>query len=76
MIISTNAEKAFDKIQHHFMIKHFKTRNRDFAGGPAVKNPPSNAGDAGSIPSQGTNMPHAVGKLSPCTTTTELEPLN
>ena len=29
-----------------------------------VKNPPSNAGDAGSIPGQGTKIPHAAGQLS------------
>ena len=29
----------------------------------AVKNPPANAEDVGSIPSQGTKIPHAVGKL-------------
>ena len=28
----------------------------DFPGGPVVKNPPSNAGHTGSIPSQGTQM--------------------
>ena len=33
----------------------------DFPGGPVVKNPPFNAGDAGSIPGQGTKIPHAVG---------------
>ena len=38
---------------------------RDFPGGPVVKNPPPNAGDAGSIPGQGTRIPHAVGQLSP-----------
>ena len=36
-----------------------------------VKNPSSNAGDAGSIPSWGTKIPHAVGQLSPRATTTE-----
>ena len=36
-----------------------------------VKNPPSNAGDAGSIPGLGTKIPHAVGQLSPCATTAE-----
>ena len=30
--------------------------NRDFPGGPVVKNPPSNAGDAGSIPGQMQGM--------------------
>ena len=43
----------------------------DFPGGPVVKNPPSDAGDTGSIPGLGTKIPHAVGQLSPCTTTTE-----
>ena len=37
---------------------------RDFSGGPVVKNPRSNAGDTGSIPGQGTKIPHAVGQLS------------
>ena len=32
---------------------------RDFPGGPVVKNLPSNAGDAGSIPVRGTKIPHA-----------------
>ena len=36
-----------------------------------VKNLPSNAGDVGSIPGQGTKIPHATGQLSPCATTTE-----
>ena len=35
----------------------------NFLGCPVVKNPPSNAVDTGSIPSQGTKIPHAVGKL-------------
>ena len=35
-----------------------------------VKNLPSNAGDASSIPSLGTKIPHAAGQLlSPCATT-------
>ena len=33
----------------------------DFSGGPVVKNPPSDAGHTGSIPSRGTKMPHAWG---------------
>ena len=36
-----------------------------------VKNPPSNAGDAGSIPGQGTKIPHATGQLSLRAATTE-----
>ena len=48
----------------------------DFPGGPMEKDPPYNAGDTGSIPGQGTKIPHAAGQLSPPATTTELVPLN
>ena len=33
-----------------------------FPGGPVVKNLPSNVGDTGSIPGQGTEAPHAPGQ--------------
>ena len=47
-----------------------KTRNKgDFSGGPVAKNLPSNAGDKGLIPGQGTKIPCAVGQLSPRATT-------
>ena len=36
-----------------------------------VKNLPSDVGDVGLIPDQGTRIPHARGQLSPFTTTTE-----
>ena len=36
-----------------------------------VKNPPSNAGDSGSIPGWGTKRPHAMEPLSLCTTSRE-----
>ena len=36
-----------------------------------VNNPPGNARDAGSIPSQGTKILYASEQLSSCTTTTE-----
>ena len=49
---------------------------RDSPGGPVVKNPPSNVGDAGSIPGPGTKIPHATGQISPCATTIELSRLN
>ena len=42
---------------------------QDFPGGPVVKNPPYNAGDAGSIPGRRTKIPHATEKLSPCSST-------
>ena len=48
----------------------------DFPGGPVVKNPPFNAGGAGSILGWKTKIPRAVGQLSPHTTTTELAHLN
>ena len=48
----------------------------NFPGGPVVKNPPSNAGNAGSIPGQGTKIPQATEQLSPCTRTTEFACLN
>ena len=37
---------------------------RDFPGGPVVKNPSCNAGEAGSVPCRGTKTPHAMGQLS------------
>ena len=40
-------------------------------GGPVVKNPPSNAGDVGSIPGRGSKIPHATGQLSLRAATTE-----
>ena len=41
----------------------------DFPGGPVVKNPPSNAGNLGSIPGPETKISH--GQLSPCAATPE-----
>ena len=45
-------------------LRLIKTWLRDFPGDPVVKNPPSNAGDVGSIPGWGTKIPHAMGQLS------------
>ena len=36
-----------------------------------IRNPSSNAGYVGSIPGQGTKIPHAAGQLSPRATTRE-----
>ena len=55
---------------------HLIPTDQDFPGGPVVKNPPYDAGDAGLIPGQGTKIPHAAGQLNPCATTTELALLN
>ena len=41
-----------------------KTKLGHFSGGPGVKNPPYNTGDVGSIPGQGSKIPHAAGQLS------------
>ena len=41
-------------------IQELFTRN--FSGGPVVKNPPSNAGDVGSIPGWGTKIPCVMEK--------------
>ena len=38
----------------------------DFPDGPVVKNPPSNAGDSGSIPGWGTKSPHATSTEPVC----------
>ena len=57
----------------------FKMKNkkiRDFLRSPVVKNPPSNAGVMGLTPGWGTKIPHAVGQLSPCATTTDPVRLN
>ena len=37
-----------------------KPYQRDFPGGPVVKNPSSSAGGAGSIPGRGTKISHAA----------------
>ena len=43
----------------------FTLKMQDFHGGPMVENPPSSAGDMGSIPGHGSKMPHCTGQLSP-----------
>ena len=48
-----------------------KRSKGDFHGDPVVKNSPCNAGDLGSIPGQGTKIPHVVDQLSPSATTRE-----
>ena len=43
-----------------------KERKRGLPGGPAVKNPPSNAAGTGLICGPGTKIPHITEQLSPC----------
>ena len=50
--------------------------NGDFPGGPVVKNPPSKAGDTGSILRRGTKIAHDAGQLSLRAATIELAHLN
>ena len=59
-----------------FVVGHQKAKLGDFPGSPVVKNLPSNAGDVGSIPGQGTKIPHAAGQRNPLATTIELARLN
>ena len=49
----------------------FTTQGEDFPGGPVVKNPPSNAGDTGSMPGRGTKVLCVSGQPSLYTATTE-----
>ena len=52
-----------------FVIFFFKAKLRDFPGGLVVKNLPFNGGDVGLIPGRETKIPHALGRLRPCTAT-------
>ena len=42
----------------HTWEKYNKIENGDFPDGPVVKNLPCDTGDMGSIPNQGTKIPH------------------
>ena len=48
-------------------IKGMSKKDRDFPGGPVVKNLSCNAGDLGSIPGWGTKDPNTMGQISPNT---------
>ena len=45
---------SFPHLMDVFIVKIRKAKKRDFPGSPVVKNPPSSAGDEGSIPGQRT----------------------
>jgi len=70
-------QKQKKSLQEHLFGAKVKKKlpkrvtGRDFPGGAVVKNLPSNAGDAGSIPGQGTKIRHAAGQLSLCAATRE-----
>ena len=60
-----------------YLVQNQKFKKAISGGLPGVsvvKNLPSNAGDAGSIPGRGTKIQHAVGQLSPRTSTRERKP--
>ena len=50
---------------HIIISELLKSYIRNILGSSGVKNPPSNAGDMGSIPGQGTKILHATGQVSP-----------
>ena len=68
--------------REHSFSKFWKVgknwNGRGFPAGPGVKTLSSNAGDTGSIPGQGTKIPHAMGQLerSPCTAAKEAHMLS
>ena len=47
------------------MFPGTKTALGNFPGALVVKNPPCNARDSGSIPGQGTKIPHAMKLMNP-----------
>ena len=70
--VHTVDTKAFEQGHTTYLKRckvYIRVHFRDFTGGPAVKNPPANAGDTSLIP-WSRKIPHA-GRLGPCTTTTE-----
>ena len=48
-----------------YIFPEFFPSPGDFLGGPVVKNPSCNAGEASSIPGQGLKILHAAGQLKP-----------
>ena len=57
------------------MGKYLKMKQRDFPGGPVVKNLTCNTGDADLIPGQGPKIPHVMEQLSPSSEITEAHKL-
>ena len=43
-----------------YILESSKIYCVEFPGGPVVKSPPCHAGDAGSVPGHGTEIPHTV----------------
>ena len=62
-MIASNKIQIFGKAYIKLIMVFF----RDFPGGPEVKNSPSNAWDAGSIPGPKSKIPHDADQLNPHT---------
>ena len=60
-----NAYVRAEMGQSIYDYNYLKQGYGDFPGGSALKNPPCNAGDAGSILGQVTKMPRAMEQLKP-----------
>ena len=69
LTVTLESRFTYDKTKNKAEQQNCAAGN--FPGGPVVKNPPSNAGDAGSIPGQGSKIPYATGQLSPPTAISE-----
>ena len=69
--LERNNTNWVDGVNEREVITYIKTTLLDLLGGPVVKNPPSNAGDMGLIPHQGTKISHATGQLNQRFLTTE-----
>ena len=67
----TKVLQAWDNPDRSAYSIEWDPRKKDFLDSPVVKNLPSNAGDVGLIPGQGTKIPHAVGQLNLLTATRE-----
>ena len=63
--IKEGNEAFFQAVSEGYVQLRKKIILQDCPCGPVVKNPPSNAGDAGSTTGWGTKIPHAMEKLSP-----------
>ena len=68
---TVSRQRRVDWMKNEVLTEESKNKYRDFPGRPGTKNLPSHSGKEGSIPSQGTQIPHAMGQLSLRSTGTE-----
>ena len=67
-MVEAGSQRPHDR-GHEVNLENQAEVGRDFPGGPVDKNPPSNAGNSGSVPGQGTKISHTTALLSPPGTT-------